>query len=77
MTMGRPKLSVELRINKKARRVTFKKKRKILEKKAYELSTLCGIKIGMILYGPAKGDELVMPIINFYKKRSDDGCKQI
>ncbi|CAI9759878.1 unnamed protein product [Fraxinus pennsylvanica] len=86
--MGRAKLTLELRNNKKARRVTFEKRRKGLEKKAYELSTLCGVKIGMILYGPSEGDEPVEPtiwpenreeienLISSYKKRSDDDCRQ-
>ncbi|XP_022847659.1 agamous-like MADS-box protein AGL11 [Olea europaea var. sylvestris] len=86
--MGRTKLTLELRNNHKACRVTFEKRRKGLEKKAYELSTLCGVKIGMILYGPAEGDEPVKPIIwpenreeienliSSYKKRSDDDCRQ-
>ncbi|KAL2526185.1 MADS-box transcription factor family protein [Abeliophyllum distichum] len=86
--MGRAKLSMALRSDKRTRRVTFEKRRKGLEKKAYELSTLCGVKIGMILYGPADGDEPVKPIIwpenhneienliSSYKKRSDDDCRQ-
>ncbi|XP_022859613.1 MADS-box transcription factor 25-like [Olea europaea var. sylvestris] len=86
--MGRAKLTLELRNNHKACRVTFEKRRKGLEKKAYELSTLCGVKIGMILYGPAEGDEPVEPtiwpenreeienLISSYKKRSDDDCRQ-
>ncbi|CAA3010539.1 agamous-like MADS-box protein AGL11 [Olea europaea var. sylvestris] len=86
--MGRAKLTLELRNNHKARRVTFEKRRKGLEKKAHELSTLCGVKIGMIIYRPAEGDEPVEPtiwpenreeienLISSYKKRSDDDCRQ-
>lgn len=36
----------------KARRLAFEKRRKGLEKAANELSTLCGVDIGMIIYAP-------------------------
>lgn len=50
--MGRAKATMELISNKKSRRVTYEKRRKGLEKKAHELSTLCAVKVGLIMYGP-------------------------
>lgn len=43
---------MELISNKKSRSVTYEKRRKGLEKKARELSTLCGVKVALIIYSP-------------------------
>ncbi|XP_028783967.1 agamous-like MADS-box protein AGL82 [Neltuma alba] len=38
--------------NKKARKATFEGRKKSIMKKAYELSTLCGVEVCIIIYGP-------------------------
>ncbi|XP_048332913.2 MADS-box transcription factor 18 [Ziziphus jujuba] len=50
--MGRGKLKMELIENEKSRRLTFQKRKKGLTKKCSELSTLCGIDVCTIIYGP-------------------------
>lgn len=82
--MGRAKAGLELISNKKSRRVTFEKRRKGLEKKAHELSTLCGIKVGLIIYGPKdttthgptepniwpENHQQIQTLINVYKQEN-------
>ncbi|GFQ05660.1 mads-box transcription factor 4 [Phtheirospermum japonicum] len=60
--MGRGKLRMQLIINSKARRKYFEKRKKSLEKAAKDLSTLCGVDIGMIVYAPAQGKHSDQPI---------------
>ncbi|KAF4358975.1 hypothetical protein CsatB_008645 [Cannabis sativa] len=48
--MGRGKLPLELIPKVKARRMTFLKRKSCLIKKAYELSTLCNVKVCLIVY---------------------------
>lgn len=50
--MGRRKIELKLISNRKRRIVTYQKRKKGLEKKAYELSTLCDVKVCLIMYGP-------------------------
>ncbi|XP_041006659.1 MADS-box transcription factor 56-like [Juglans microcarpa x Juglans regia] len=50
--MGRRRRSMEFISNDKSRMITYHKRKKGLEKKLYEISTLCGIKACMIIYGP-------------------------
>ncbi|KAL6968611.1 hypothetical protein U1Q18_034412 [Sarracenia purpurea var. burkii] len=46
-------------INKdKARYVTFQKRKKGLEKKTYELKTLCDVEVCLIIYGPKMDERL-------------------
>ncbi|KAF3456249.1 hypothetical protein FNV43_RR00899 [Rhamnella rubrinervis] len=52
--MGREKGKMELITNEKCRRKTFNKGIKGLMKKCFELSTLCGVDVCMIAYGPSK-----------------------
>ncbi|XP_060962948.1 agamous-like MADS-box protein AGL11 [Cannabis sativa] len=47
--MGRGKLPLKLIPKEKARRITFLKRRSGLIKKAYELSTLCDVKVCLIV----------------------------
>ena len=80
--MGRAKISMKLISNEKSRMVTYSKRKKGLKKKAYELSTLCGVDVCMIIYGPIQKDnsnelaiwpenqENVEKMINKYKGTS-------
>ncbi|KAH7858901.1 hypothetical protein Vadar_029199 [Vaccinium darrowii] len=43
---------MELIRNEKSRYVTFQKRKKGMKKKAYELQTLCGVEVCLIIYGP-------------------------
>ncbi|KAL0457476.1 UNVERIFIED_CONTAM: hypothetical protein Slati_1086800 [Sesamum latifolium] len=61
--MGRRKLRRELISNEKARVAAFEKRKKSLEKAAYELSTLCGVHIGIIVYSPARNNKAKEPTI--------------
>ncbi|EPS73650.1 hypothetical protein M569_01111 [Genlisea aurea] len=54
--MGRTKVRMELITNQKSRIKAYEKRKKGLEKGAHELSTLCGVDIAMILYGPLGGE---------------------
>ncbi|KAA8530996.1 hypothetical protein F0562_005714 [Nyssa sinensis] len=86
--MGRAKLSMELISNKKARHVTYEKRKKGLKKKIYEFTTLCGVEACMIVYGPKLDDRPIEPeiwptdrnevqlVINSYKKQSTDDRKK-
>ncbi|KAH6816729.1 hypothetical protein C2S51_021549 [Perilla frutescens var. frutescens] len=47
--------------NKKARLVSFEKRKKGLKKAAHELSTLCGVDIGMIIYNAESNETGVWP----------------
>ncbi|KAL3618368.1 hypothetical protein CASFOL_038689 [Castilleja foliolosa] len=46
------KLGMQLIQDKKSRRKQLEKRKKTLEKSAMDLSTLCGVDVGMIVYGP-------------------------
>lgn len=50
--MGRAKLTMELIKKEKSRNLAFQKRKISLKKKVRELSTLCGVKAVMIIYGP-------------------------
>ncbi|GAU13850.1 hypothetical protein TSUD_261770 [Trifolium subterraneum] len=50
--MGRGRISMELIQKKKSRKITFQKRKDGLLKKVYELSTLCDVKVCLILYAP-------------------------
>ncbi|KAK4405488.1 hypothetical protein Sango_0555300 [Sesamum angolense] len=85
--MGRAQLRLELISNEKARVAAFGKRKKSLDKAAHELSTLCGVDIGMVVYFPAQnneanqptiwpkdGHELLTSLIHSYKSRSGYDC---
>ncbi|CAA0829386.1 MADS-box transcription factor family protein [Striga hermonthica] len=59
--MGRRKLRMQLIADKKSRLRQFEKRKKALEKAAHELSTLCGVEIGMIVYGPERARPEIWP----------------
>ncbi|KAL1317883.1 hypothetical protein AAHE18_15G165200 [Arachis hypogaea] len=50
--MGRGRLSMELIQKEKARKTTFVKRKNGLMKKVDEFSTLCGVDVCLIIYGP-------------------------
>ncbi|KEH31380.1 putative transcription factor MADS-type1 family [Medicago truncatula] len=50
--MGRKKIEIELVDNKKARNVTFSKRRSGLFKKASDLSILCNARVGIVGFTP-------------------------
>ncbi|XP_077218061.1 agamous-like MADS-box protein AGL80 [Tasmannia lanceolata] len=50
--MARKKVTLAWITNDSARKVTLRKRRKGLMKKARELSTLCDAEVGVIVYGP-------------------------
>ncbi|KAI8007446.1 Class V chitinase CHIT5b [Camellia lanceoleosa] len=54
--MGRAKQRMELIRNKKARYVTYQKRKKGLKKKTCELETLCDVQVCLIIYGPKLDD---------------------
>lgn len=51
----------ELIQNEKTRMATYRRRKLNLLKKAYELTTLCGIEAGMIIYGPRLDGQPVKP----------------
>ena len=50
--MGRGRIPMELIQKEKARKTTFLKRKNGLMKKVYEFSTLCGVDVCVIIYGP-------------------------
>ncbi|XP_071691980.1 uncharacterized protein [Rutidosis leptorrhynchoides] len=50
--MGRAKLRMELISKDKTRNTTYQKRKEGIKKKAKELSTLCAVDIGIIIYPP-------------------------
>ncbi|XP_060190511.1 transcription factor CAULIFLOWER-like [Lycium barbarum] len=83
--MGRRKIGMELIKNERSRNLTYQKRKKGLEKKADELSTLCQVKLCMIIYAPKHSDkqqeetvtiwpekDTVRSLIESYRGRSDD-----
>ncbi|KAL2229695.1 agamous-like MADS-box protein AGL92 [Sesamum indicum] len=86
--MVRAKLRLELISSEKARVAAFERRKKGLEKAADELSTLCGVDIGMIVYLPAQnneaneptiwpknGHELLASLTHSYESRSGCDCR--
>ncbi|KAM7499717.1 hypothetical protein LguiA_024131 [Lonicera macranthoides] len=57
LIMGRARVRMELIKNEKTRQSTFEKRKICLKKKALELSTLCDVKVGIIIYGPKSASE--------------------
>ncbi|KAL6984015.1 hypothetical protein U1Q18_017390 [Sarracenia purpurea var. burkii] len=61
--MGRAKRRMELINNEKARYATFQKRKKGLEKKTYELKTLCDVEVCLIIYRPKMDEHPTEPEI--------------
>ena len=59
--MGRGKLPLKLIEKERARRITCMKRKKGLVKKAYELSTLCDVRVCLIIYDSADSDVKTWP----------------
>nr|AAG08991.1 MADS-box protein LAMB1 [Spinulum annotinum] len=53
--MGRRKIEMQKIKNNNARNVTFCKRKTGLMKKAFELSVLCGVDVGLLMFAPATG----------------------
>lgn len=51
--MGRVKLQIKKIENNTNRQVTYSKRRNGLMKKAYELSVLCDVDVGLIMFSPS------------------------
>ncbi|XP_012827797.1 PREDICTED: floral homeotic protein PMADS 2-like [Erythranthe guttata] len=78
--MGRGKLRMELIKNEKVRNAAFEKRKKGIVKSANELSTLCGVQIGMIINEPGQNNneptiwpanrEVITKLIDSYKSKS-------
>ncbi|XP_019189701.1 PREDICTED: agamous-like MADS-box protein AGL82 [Ipomoea nil] len=69
--MGRRKKELKLISNRKRRCVTYQKRKKGLEKKAYELSTLCDVKVCLIMYGPKENTENQTPEPNIWPENPE------
>ncbi|KAH7557049.1 hypothetical protein JRO89_XS11G0036500 [Xanthoceras sorbifolium] len=69
--MGRVKVPLKKVENKTYRHVSFSKRKNGLVKKAYELSTLCDVDVGLIIFSPA--GKLVL----FDGKRSDMDSRMV
>ncbi|KAJ7975776.1 Agamous-like MADS-box protein [Quillaja saponaria] len=50
--MGRARLVMDLIRNAKARKTTYMKRKRGLVKKAFELNTLCGVDVCLLMHGP-------------------------
>ncbi|KAK4795019.1 hypothetical protein SAY86_013013 [Trapa natans] len=59
--MGRKKVRLELIGKESTRKTTFRKRKAGMLKKAFELTTLCGIKGCAIIYGPNEQEPHVWP----------------
>ncbi|XP_008460878.2 floral homeotic protein APETALA 3-like [Cucumis melo] len=55
--MGRGKLSMKLISNEKSRKTTFHKRKASLLRKAYELSTLCDVRVCVFVHGPNQSND--------------------
>nr|GMC71847.1 agamous-like MADS-box protein AGL82 [Ipomoea batatas] len=75
--MGRRKIELKLISNRKRRFVTFQKRKKGLEKKAYELSTLCDVKVCLIMYGPKGNTENQTIEPNIWPENPEFVCTMI
>ncbi|GLU17378.1 hypothetical protein SLE2022_337480 [Rubroshorea leprosula] len=59
--MTRKKVKLQYISNDSARKASFKKRKKGLMKKASELTTLCGIDAGAIVYSPYDSQPEIWP----------------
>lgn len=87
--MGRAKLTMELIKKEKFRNLAFQKRKISVKKKVDELSTLCGVKAIMIIYGPKQtpvqenqpeiwpeNHSEVLEVIDKYKDQTTDERKK-
>ncbi|XP_059639608.1 agamous-like MADS-box protein AGL82 [Cornus florida] len=86
--MGRRRILPERISNKKARYASFHKRRMCMEKKTFELSTLCGVEACMVVYDLTHDDDDRQPYIwpkdpdairhmfTLYKKQHDENRKK-
>ncbi|XP_073301972.1 agamous-like MADS-box protein AGL92 [Primulina huaijiensis] len=61
--MGRGRLNLQLLQSQKARRKAYETRKRGLEKKANELSTLCGVDVCLIMYPPPLKNEEIEPYV--------------
>lgn len=61
--MGRGRLSLQLLQSPKARRKAYETRKRGLEKKANELSVLCGVDVCLIMYPPPLKNEEIEPYV--------------
>ncbi|EES10067.2 agamous-like MADS-box protein AGL80 [Sorghum bicolor] len=59
--MARKKVNLQWISNNATRRATYKRRSQGLEKKASELTTLCGIKLCVVVYGEGEAQPKVWP----------------
>ncbi|CAD6344185.1 unnamed protein product [Miscanthus lutarioriparius] len=67
--MARKKVNLQWISNNATRRATYKRRSQGLEKKASELTTLCGIKLCVVMYGQGEAQPKVWP--------SDEEAKEL
>ena len=67
--MARRKVNLQWISNNATRRATYKRRSQGLEKKASELTTLCGIKLCVVMYGQGEAQPKVWP--------SDEEAKEL
>ncbi|KAL0744317.1 hypothetical protein Bca4012_085830 [Brassica carinata] len=61
--MTRKKVQLAFIVNNSSRKATYKKRKRGLLKKVHEISTLCGIRAGAIIYGPYDPTPEVYPSV--------------
>lgn len=90
MQMGRVKTNIELIQSRRIRYLTYEKRKNSIKKKAYELSTLCDVQVGIIIYGPQlcnkqplkldewprNEDNKIPQLLNKYKAQPADEIKR-
>ena len=59
--MARKKVNLQWITKASSRRATFKRRRNGIKKKVDELATLCGSKVGVVLYGENQAKPLAWP----------------
>ncbi|KAF8101146.1 hypothetical protein N665_0209s0004 [Sinapis alba] len=62
--MTRKKVKLAFIVNNSSRKATYKKRKRGLLKKMNELSTLCGISVGAIIYSPYDPNPVVWPSVD-------------
>jgi len=79
--MARKKVNLQWISNNATRRAMYKRRYQSLEKKASELTTLCGIKMCVVVYGDGQAQPEVWPsnaeakhLLKKFKDMPDVGC---